>query len=137
MALTANRDVDRYVDNDIREFPLKAAAHPYKGSFLGIEVATGYVRALVAADVFAGIAYEEVDNSAGANGAKKVRSMVQGDFEHALAGVTQTDMGVKVYASADDTLTKTSASNSFVGFIIGIPAANMVLVRPYVLNPAV
>ena len=68
MPLTANRDVDHYVDQELRTFPVAAAKHVYKGALVGTDSA-GYARPLAAGDSFAGIAYEEMDNSAGASGA--------------------------------------------------------------------
>ena len=127
MALTANRDLPRLVDQDIREFPVATNVKIYKGALLSIR-STGYVGPLVAAEQFAGVAYEEVDNTGGANGAKKVKAFVRGGFEHALASAAVTDLGDAVYASADDTITKTSASNTFIGKIVEYAGTNLVKV---------
>src|SRR5918992_991677 len=103
MALTANRDVDRYVDQELRTLPVKGSTHIYKGAFVGLS--SGYARGLVAGDGFMGIAYEDVDNTAGADGALSVRVFTLGDFEHALTSASRANNRAAVYASDDATLT--------------------------------
>jgi len=127
MALTANRELDRYVDQELRRYPVAGGVHVYKGALVGLS--GGYARPLVAGDRFLGIAYEESDNSAGAGGASWVRVFTQGDFEHALVGAAPADVGRPVYASADDTLTLSAAGNSYVGWLVDRPAAGVVIVR--------
>ena len=127
MPLTANRDVDRYVDQELRTLPVRAGAHVYKGALLGWS--SGYVRPLVAGDAFAGIAYEEMDNSAGADGERSVRVFTTGDFEHALSGASRTNNRAAIYASADNTLTTTATANSFVGYQIEVPGSNTIVLR--------
>ncbi len=126
MALTANRDVDRYVDQELRALPVKTNVHIYKGGFVGLS--SGYAQPLAAGDAFAGIAYEEVNNT-GADGAKTVRVYTGGDFEHALASASRANNGAAVYASADDTLTLTASGNSAVGNQVDVPAANKIILR--------
>jgi len=72
MALSANREVDRYVDQELRSYQVATGAHVYKGGFVGLN-ASGYVRALAAGDRCAGLAYEEADNTSGLNGDVAVR----------------------------------------------------------------
>lgn len=127
MPLTANRDVDRYVDQELRTLPVRASARIYKGAFLGWNV--GYVRPLVAGDSFAGIAYEEMDNTEGGDGERFVRVFTTGDFEHVLTGASRTNNRSPVYASADNTLTTTASANSFVGYQIEVPGSNTIVLR--------
>lgn len=127
MALTANREVDRYVDQELRSLPVKAGARIYKGALVGLNA--GYARGLVAGDGFAGVAYEEVDNLAGANGEQSVRVFTLGDFEHALAGASRTSNGAAVYASDDGTLTLTVSGNSLVGRQVDVPASGRIVLR--------
>lgn len=129
MSLTANREVDRYVDQELRALPVKAATRIYKGALVGIDAATGCARGLVAGDAFAGVAYEEVDNSGGANAAVSVRVYTMGDFEHALTSAARTNNGSAVYASADDTLTLTASGNSAVGCQIDAPTSSKIVLR--------
>jgi len=127
MALSANRDVDRYVDQELRTLPVKAGTHVYKGAFVGLS--GGYARGLTAGDPFAGIAYEEADNSSGSDGDKMIRVFTLGDFEHALTSASRSNNKSPVFASADDTLTMTASGNSFVGHQIDVPAANKIVLR--------
>src|SRR5947209_7224762 len=81
MSLSANRDLPRFVDQELRALKVKAAAHIYKGGFVGIDRASGYARPLTGGDLFAGVAYEEADNSSGSNGDIACRVYTQGDFQ--------------------------------------------------------
>ncbi len=128
MALTTNRELDRYVDQELRRYAVAAGGHVYKGGFVGLN-GSGYARALAAGDRCIGIAYEEADNTGGADGAAHVRVYTLGDFLHGLTGATVADIGRPVYASADDTLTLAAAGNSFVGWVADRPSANTVIVR--------
>ena len=128
MALTANRDVDHYIDQELRSLPVAADEHLYKGALLGLS-SGGYVQALTAGDLFVGIAYEEMDNTGGADGDKSVRIYTLGDFGHALSGAAVSNTGDAVYASADDTLTFTSTSNSYLGVVVDVPASGEIILR--------
>lgn len=128
MALTANRNVDHYLDQELRSLAVAASVHVYKGSFVGLN-ASGYARPLTAGDAFAGLAYEESDNSAGSNGAKSVRVYTLGDFAHALSGATAAHIGRPVFASSDDTLTFTSDGNTYVGVVSDVPASGEIILR--------
>ncbi|MFQ6048081.1 MAG: capsid cement protein [Phycisphaerae bacterium] len=128
MALSANRDVDRYVDQELRSYLVAGGAHVYKGGFVGLD-ANGYARALQAADQCVGLAYEECDNSAGSDGDKQVRVYTQGDFLHALSGAALTNIGGAVYASDDETLSFTATGNSLVGVCVDRPEANKIILR--------
>ena len=116
MALSANRELDRFVDQELRSYRVAASTQVYKGAFVGLN-SGGYARGLVAGDASVGVAYEEADNSSGSNGDKSVRVFTQGDFKHTLSGVAITDIGRAVYASADDTVTLDAGGNSFVGYV--------------------
>ncbi len=135
MALTANRAVDHYTDQELRSLKIAASAQVFKGGFIGI-TSGGYARPLVAGDEFVGIAYEEADNSAGADGDVSVRVYTLGDFGHALSGAAITNLGDAVYASADDTLAFTSTSNSYVGVVIDAPSAGQIILRIDPFRPA-
>lgn len=127
MSLTANREVDRYVDQELRSLPVKGGARIYKGSFVGLS--GGYARALVAGDPFAGIAYEEANNLAGSDGSVMVRVFTIGDFDHALNSASRVNNRAPVYASDDGTLTLTPSGNSFVGHQIDVPATGRIVLR--------
>jgi len=128
MALSANRDLDHYVDQELRSFKVAAGAHIHKGGFVGLSVG-GFARSLTAGDVFVGIAYEESDNASGAAGDISVRVYTLGDFGHALGGAAISNTGDAVYASADDTLTFTGTSNSYVGYAVDVPSSGQIILR--------
>lgn len=129
MPLTSNRELERYVDQELRALPVKGAARIYKGALVGIDAATGCARGLVAGDAFAGVAYEEANNSTGSDAAITVRVYTLGDFEHALGSAARTSNGAAVYASADNTLTLTASGNSAVGRQIDAPTSSKIVVR--------
>lgn len=128
MALTANREVDHYVDQELRSYPVAAAKHVFKGALVGIN-ASGFAQPLIAGDAFAGVAYEETDNSGGANGARAVRVYTQGDFALTLAGITAASVGRPIFASADDTLQLRGTGNSYVGVAQDVPATGALILR--------
>ncbi|HOJ76443.1 MAG TPA: hypothetical protein PLQ89_21690 [Phycisphaerae bacterium] len=125
-ALAANREVDRYIDTELRTLPVLTNVHIYKGALVGLS--GGYARGLVAGDKFAGIAYEEVDNTGGASGAVRVRVYTQGDFGHALTFASVANNKAPVYATEDQTLSLTP-NGSFVGYQVDVPAANQIVLR--------
>jgi len=132
MALSANREVSRYVDQDLRSYPVKGSTHVYKGGFVNLD-AGGYLQPATGTTQAVGLAYEEADNSSGSDGDVSVRVFTQGDFLLTLAGANKTNIGDAVYASADDTLTFTSTGNTLVGVCVESPAANGIILRiePY------
>lgn len=127
MALTKNREVDHFVDQELRTFRVKGSTSVYKGALVGITSA-GYARGLVAGDRFVGVAYEEGIN-AGSDGAKSVRAYTHGDFVHDLSGAGQGDVGRPVFASADDTLTFVAAGNSYVGIVQDLVSSGVIVLR--------
>ena len=107
-----------YEVGDIGEIPVIASDIIYEGSAVG-DNASGYARPLVAADPFLGFAEQNVDNSAGAAGAKTVRVKERGKIVVPVTGVTGVgDIGTAVYMSDDNTFTLTSTSNSLVGKVV-------------------
>jgi hypothetical protein len=128
MALSANRNLDRYIDSELRTARVKASIHLWRNAIVGLTSA-GFARGLVAGDVFAGIAYEEMDNSAGADGAKAVRVYTVGDFQHAVSGLVQGDCGRPVFASDDTTLTLVGLGNSYVGVVQDFVSSGVAIVR--------
>lgn len=128
MALSANQEVDRYVDQELRTAEVAGSAHVYKGALVEWN-AGGFAQPLAGSGRFAGLAYEEMDNSGGADGDVSGRLFTLGDFGFAVAGATQADVGRAVYATADDTVTFDSASATFVGYVRGVPAAGQVILR--------
>ena len=128
MALTANSDVDHYIDQELRSSQVAAAKQMFKGALVGL-ASTGYAQPLTAGDRFVGVAYEEIDNTSGANGDLSARVYTLGDFGMTLSGAAITDVGRPVFASVDDTLTFTATGNSYVGVVQDLIATNEIILR--------
>ncbi len=130
MALTANRELNRYVDQELRTFPVAASAHVWKGALVGVDRSSGHVRNLVAGDMFAGIAYEEADNSSGSGGDVSVRLYTQGDFVLTTNNATQVMVGTAVYAMSEEvTGVNVQQGASFCGLLMAVVGANKGIVR--------
>lgn len=118
---------DRFLQFEIGDYshlPLAAGAKAYRHTYIGQVSGSNTFRALVAADKFAGVAQDGVDNTGGAAGAKDVQVKREGRLLETVTGATATTaIGTSVYASADDTLTTTSAGNSLMGKIGGYDIA--------------
>ncbi len=86
------------------DYPVAAGAKIYAGSLVCVN-ADGF--AVPAADtsgyVFVRVALEQVDNSAGANGAKSIRVRREGVFEFDAASITQAMVGDPMYVVDDHT----------------------------------
>jgi hypothetical protein len=80
-------------------------------------------------DVFLGVAFQTIDNSAGVAGATNILVEKSGSYVFALA-TTQVSLGQPVYASDDQTLTLASSTSVvLVGYIEEIIDAANVRVR--------
>ncbi len=120
MGASAARD-SQYKAGDIHVFPI-GAVKVYKGTMLFQRI-DGYAypaRSGTVTDVFLGEAMETVDNSGGAAGALSVRVRQRGSIVVALSTAVATDVGIPVYASDDQTVTRTSANNVRVGKVAEI-----------------
>jgi hypothetical protein len=102
-ALTKDRATP-YRDGIEIDVPLAANSKIYAGSLVCANT-SGY--AVPAADTagmkFVGVALEQVDNTGGANGAKKVRVRRQGTFEFDALSITQAMVGSSMYVMDDHT----------------------------------
>lgn len=121
--MTATTDVNHtfITETGRAVYPVNASALIYAGVFVGENVTTGGARPLVAGDKFLGISTEYVDNSTGLTGAKNVEVKVgKLRLMHNVVGATSAigTIGVKVYASDDNTLTLTSTANTLVGTVV-------------------
>lgn len=131
MALSADREVEFFTTQELMDLPVDNNVILHKGALVGLNSTTGFARPLVAGDLFLGIAYRKADNTVAGHtaGGIRVRLHQSVDVVHTLAGVLDTDLGSVVYASADDSLTLTQASNSRVGIVVGKSTANTARVR--------
>ena len=114
---------------EMNDYLMAASATIYEGSLVG-DNGSGYARALVAGDPFLGHAYRQVIESTGSAGGAtvKVRS---GRYraQVTISAIAITDVGKDVYGSADDTLTLTVGSNSFVGTVVRYVTTNTCVVE--------
>ncbi|WP_285250250.1 hypothetical protein [Pseudarthrobacter sp. fls2-241-R2A-168] len=129
--LTADRNALRQ-DGVLISMPL-AAVKVFKGSLLANNT-SGYVTkaADTANFTLAGIAYEQVDNSAGAAGDKSVRVERKGVFELNFSGTaTQATVGLPVCMVDDNTvaLAATTTNDVLVGRVASFVTATKVRVE--------
>ncbi len=109
-ALTENIDVEMKV-NELRAYKMGVDVI-YRGALVKINAAGFLVPCVAEAGaVFAGVAYEQVDNSAGSAGDKSCRVLRVGSFLLEGAGFIAADVGKKAYASDDQTISDTQAAN--------------------------
>jgi len=122
-ALTDNKEVAEK-HRRLLESPM-AVDIIYKGAIVKINAA-GFL-APMAAEVGAlmgGVAYEKKDNSGGSAGDLNCKALREGVFEFVAVGLVQADLGSIAYASDDQTVSKTQASNEVaVGKIVEVISA--------------
>lgn len=109
----------------VAEYPVAAATTIYSGGYVGM-LATGYVQPLVNVavattltgfDRLKGIALADVDNSAGAAGAKTVKVLISGCTYEAVSGLAITDEGAPVFVTDSGALSKVCLGNPFAGWV--------------------
>ena len=111
MSVAANQTISRQVKQR-RKIPVAASTHIYQGTLVFVS-ATGYGDDDTASGVnrFAGIAVDEVDNSAGSAGDLLLEVWRDGVFALSGAGTfTQADEGKPVYATDNYTVTLNPAA---------------------------
>ena len=128
--LTANRQQDTLVEQSLREYPVKAAEHVYKGGWVAVDP-TGYLKPFVLGDVLLGMAFEEGDNTASGagDGDVKVRVMTTGDIMATISGVAITDAGKAVFATNDGTLALIGMPDAMVGRVMHYESSDTAVVR--------
>lgn len=127
--LAASKEVIEQ-EGKLQSMPVVGTDIIYKGALCKINAA-GFLApcAAEAGSQFAGISYEEIDNSVGAAGAIECRVIKVGSFVLTIAGATQADVGSPVYATDDQLVTTTSATNAqLVGNISKYISATQVVV---------
>lgn len=117
-ALQADTTATIWRDNDSFSFPAAASTQFYKGGIIAIN-ASGYaVKATAVASLkVVGVCQENVNNSAGAAAAVQV-PVRRGLFRFTNSGsFVLADVGTTAYIADDQSVNKTSASNSAVGIV--------------------
>lgn len=131
-ALTANRNINTMVDPEytLREFPVGADEHIYKGGWVGVDPA-GYAKAFESGDIMLGLAYEESDNTASGNSAGDTacRVIVAGTIQHALTSVALTDVGKAAFAVTDADVQLAGMPDAMVGRIVHYSSSNLCTIR--------
>jgi hypothetical protein len=129
-AATSDRDAMRK-PGEIVAYAMPASATIYKGTLVSARVADGYAypaRSGTATDTFLGVSVEKKAGD-GTAGSAKVRVWKVGSYVFVTSGMAQTDVGAAVYASDDQTVTKTATDNQLVGYIEEVLSATSVRVR--------
>lgn len=128
--VTANRDPKRQ-EGISRQLKM-SNVHLYEGTLVSIN-SSGYAvkSSDTSGDVFAGIAREEVDNSAGSAGDLYMPVWSTGVVELAANwSAAQTDVGTKVYAVDNHTvdLAANTTNDVLVGIVVEVISASVVRV---------
>ncbi len=116
-ALTADRKTTYRQGLEI-EYKVAAGAKIHAGSIVCLNTSGFAVPGADTANLkFVGIAGEQADNSAGANGDITVRVRRKGVFRLAASGLAITDIGTVVNVSDDQTVAKTTSNSVACGTI--------------------
>lgn len=126
-----------YATGDRSEYAMIAADIIYEGAAVGLVAGTGHARPLVGGDKFVGFSESHIDNTLGAAAALRVRTIVRGTVELAVAGAVITDVSQPVYATDDNVFVFSPVGASFIGIARRFVAAGKVTVEfgPEIADP--
>lgn len=96
---------------DTNTVAVAAGVHIFRGMLLGLS--GGFARPYQAGDRIAGFAKDEVDNTSGADGDKKVDVKARGKVCLEISGLSQESIGSDVVATDDDTFALGSDGDYF------------------------
>lgn len=125
-AVTADQIVKRQHMSHYSGNPVAASTIIYKGTL--VFDAAGYMSGTAGGNKFMGVSRGHYDNSAGANGDIHCEYDTHGRVLLTGSGFVAADVGVKVYAVDNFTISKTSTSNSYIGVIESYVSATQVWV---------
>jgi hypothetical protein len=127
-AVTANQLIRRR-DASKKAYPVAASTIIYQGTMVFIN-GDGYADddTNSGANKFGGIAIAKADNSAGSNGDVWVEVWDDGEFYLTGAGLAQTNVSDKIYASDNYTATLTASGNTYIGRISEYVSSTVVVV---------
>jgi Ca2+-binding RTX toxin-like protein len=110
---------------------VKGGVRIWRGALVCVDSSGYLVPASDTANLrFVGVAFESVDNSGGANGAKKCRVIKRGTFVYNRVGsFSQSDLGAVVRAVSDNEVAKTTTNNIAVGTVVELPSNSTVRIR--------
>lgn len=122
------KDINRvYELGNINELPIAGSQVIYQGAAIGCN-SYGYAKSLENGDIFAGFAEDNVNNSAGLDGDKKIRLRKKGAILLDIPGVALGDIGRAVYALDDNTFTLSPTNAVYIGKISRIESIGSALV---------
>lgn len=127
MAVTANQVVLMQNPGDL--IRCKAAAvNLYQNTIAFWDASTGFITNddNGGANAFAGIVYQQCDNSGGSAGDKEVELWTEGVFRLTGTSFTQATAGDLIYASDNFTITASSSSTSRIGRAVNFVSATQV-----------
>lgn len=124
MAVTANQVVLMQDAGDIVQAKA-AAVNLYQNTIAFYDATTGFVTNddNAGANAFAGIVYQQCDNSGGSAGDKVVELWTEGVFRLTGSSFTQGTAGDLIYATDNFTTTATSTSASRIGRAVNYVSA--------------
>lgn len=127
-ATTVSIDTPRR-DGTIIDYGVSASTKVLKGTL--VQLADGYAEGMTKAASlkFAGVAYEEINNTVATDGAVRVKIYKKGIFEFIMTPAAVGDVGVEVYALDNQTVTKTSTDATKVGKIMSVENTNKVFIE--------
>lgn len=127
MAVTANQVV--LMQSPSKLIRCKAAAvNLYQNTIAFWDASTGFITNddNGGANAFAGIVYQQCDNSGGSAGDKEVELWTEGVFRLTGTSFTQATAGDLIYASDNFTITASSSSTSRIGRAVNFVSATQV-----------
>lgn len=135
MAVTANQVVLMQDAGDIVQAKA-AAVNLYQNTIAFYDATTGYVTNddNAGANAFAGIVYQQCDNSGGSAGDKVVELWTEGVFRLTGSSFTQGTAGDLIYATDNFTTTATSTNASRIGRAVNYVSATQMDVMIDVLG---
>ena len=129
LAKDVNRDFGTAYAAEMNDIPVIASDIIYQGAAVGESSSTGTARPLVAGDTFLGFAEMQADNSSGSAADIKVRVRQRGSITISVTSASGiADLGAKVFASDDATLTLASTGNSLIGKVLEYNSGTTVVV---------
>lgn len=130
MAVTANQVVQRRGHCERRHVPVAASTVLYEGTLCFEDAGGDFTGTVLENGSFGGVVCEQVDNSAGADAAKKADVWVTGEFLLTLSAATAAaeDIGKPVYGVDNFQITETPTDLVPVGIITEVVSTTKVWV---------
>lgn len=126
-ATTSNQLIEAMEPCGLRPVPVAASTNIYQGTM--VFSASGYGSGTAGGASFLGVALEQQDNSSGSAGDLNAECYTRGAFSFNGTSFTQATVGVKIYATDNNTVTATATSNSFVGKCVEYISATKIRVE--------